>query len=128
MGKQSRRIKNTRRRLPRGIVHIYASFNNTIVNVTDTIGNVVAWASAGACGFKGAKRGTPFAAQIAAENIVSKCNDIGIKQIEVVLRGPGAGRDTSVRALALGGLTITLLKDTTALPHNGCRPPKNRRV
>ena len=128
MAKQIRKAKNVRRRLPRGIVHIYASFNNTIVNVTDSNGNVVGWSSAGACGFKGAKRGTPFAAQIASQEIVRKCLEMGMKRIEVVLRGPGAGRDTSVRALQSGGLAITLLRDTTALPHNGCRPPKNRRV
>ena len=128
MVKQVRKARNVPRRLPRRVVQINASFNNTIVNVTDSNGNVVAWSSAGACGFKGAKRGTPFAAQMAAQQVVQKCTDMGMKRIEVVLRGPGAGRDTSVRALHAGGLAITLLRDITALPHNGCRPPKNRRV
>ena len=128
MVKQVRKGKVNRRRLTRGLIHIHASFHNTIINATDPKGNVVAWSSAGSCGFKGAKRGTPFAAQQAAQNVVRRCAEIGIQQVEVIVRGPGAGRDTAIRALQAGGIGIILLRDTTPIPHNGCRAPKRRRI
>jgi len=125
----ARQNKATRkRRINQGIIHIYASFNNTIITVTDTEGNVIAWSSAGACGFKGARKGTPFAAQVAAQSVAKQSMDQGMKQAEVVVKGPGAGRETAVRALQTAGLGVTLIRDITPIPHNGCRPPKKRRV
>lgn len=125
----ARQSKITRkRRINQGIIHIYASFNNTIITVTDTEGDVIAWSSAGACGFKGARKGTPFAAQVAAQSVAKQSMDQGMKQAEVVVKGPGAGRETAVRALQTAGLGVTLIRDITPIPHNGCRPPKKRRV
>ena len=109
-------------------MHIQSTFNNTIVTSTDTQGNAVAWASAGACGFKGARKGTPFAAQSAAELVAKKSIDQGMKKVEVFIKGPGSGRETAIRAIQAAGLEITLIKDVTPIPHNGCRPPKKRRV
>jgi small subunit ribosomal protein S11 len=124
-----RQNKTTRkRRVNQGIIHIYASFNNTIITVTDSEGNVIAWSSAGACGFKGARKGTPFAAQVAAQSVAKQSIDQGLKQAEIVVKGPGAGRETAVRALQSAGLGVTLIRDITPIPHNGCRPPKKRRV
>lgn len=124
-----RQNKTTRkRRVNQGIIHIYASFNNTIITVTDSEGNVIAWSSAGACGFKGARKGTPFAAQVAAQSVAKQSIDQGLKQAEIVVKGPGAGRETAVRALQSAGLGVTLIRDITPVPHNGCRPPKKRRV
>lgn len=124
-----RQNKSTRkRRVNQGIIHIYASFNNTIITVTDSEGNVIAWSSAGACGFKGARKGTPFAAQVAAQSVAKQSIDQGLKQAEIVVKGPGAGRETAVRALQSAGLGVTLIRDITPIPHNGCRPPKKRRV
>lgn len=124
-----RQNKTTRkRRVNQGIIHIYASFNNTIITVTDSDGNVIAWSSAGACGFKGARKGTPFAAQVAAQSVAKQSIDQGLKQAEIVVKGPGAGRETAVRALQSAGLGVTLIRDITPIPHNGCRPPKKRRV
>lgn len=111
-----------------GVVHIQSTFNNTIVSSTDPQGNVVAWASAGTAGFKGARKGTPFAAQSAAESVAKKSMDQGMRSIEVYVNGPGSGRETAIRALQVAGLEITLIKDVTPIPHNGCRPPKRRRV
>jgi small subunit ribosomal protein S11 len=111
-----------------GVVHIQSTFNNTIVSSTDPQGNVVAWASAGTVGFKGARKGTPFAAQSAAESVAKKSIDQGMRSIEVYVNGPGSGRETAIRALQVAGLEITLIKDVTPIPHNGCRPPKRRRV
>ena len=111
-----------------GVVHIQSTFINTIVTSTDTQGNTVAWASAGGCGFKGARKGTPFAAQSAAEQVAKKSADQGMKKVEGYITGPGSGRETAIRAIQAAGLEITLIKDVTPIPHNGCRPPKKRRV
>lgn len=111
-----------------GVVHIQSTFNNTIVSSTDPQGNVIAWASAGTVGFKGARKGTPFAAQSAAESVAKKSIDQGMRSVEVLVNGPGSGRETAIRALQVAGLEITLIKDVTPIPHNGCRPPKRRRV
>nr|BCG67739.1 ribosomal protein S11 [Haptophyceae sp. NIES-3900] len=111
-----------------GVSHIRSTFNNTIVTVTDLKGNTISWSSAGANGFKGAKKGTPFAAQMAAEKVGKQAIDLGIKQVEVLVNGPGAGREAAIRALQTSGLEITLIRDITPVPHNGCRPPKKRRV
>ena len=123
-----REVRN--RPMKRGVVHIHSTFNNTIVSITDMSGAVVAWSSAGSCGlgFKGSKKGTPFAAQIAAEQATRKAMDKGITHAEVHVKGPGAGRESAIRALQAGGLSITAIKDVTPIPHNGCRPPKRRRV
>jgi small subunit ribosomal protein S11 len=111
-----------------GIAHIHSSFNNTIVTVTDNQGSTIAWASAGNLGFKGSKKSTPFAAQMAAEAVARKAMEHGMKTAEVYVKGPGAGREAAIRSLQAAGLEITLIKDVTPIPHNGCRPPKRRRV
>ncbi|NEP43462.1 MAG: 30S ribosomal protein S11, partial [Okeania sp. SIO2H7] len=113
---------------PNGVAYIQSTFNNTIVTITDLNGEVISWASAGSSGFKGAKKGTPFAAQTAAESAARRANDQGMRQIQVMVSGPGAGRETAIRALQGAGLEITLIRDITPIPHNGCRPPKRRRV
>ena len=120
--------KKERRVVLQGVVHIQSTFNNTIVSATDPQGQVIAWASAGTVGFKGAKKGTPFAAQQAAEAVARRSMDQGMRQVEVLVKGPGAGRETAIRALQSAGLEISLIKDVTPIPHNGCRPPKRRRV
>ena len=120
--------KRVRKSVQHGQAHIQSSFNNTIVTSTDTQGNAIAWASAGGCGFKGARKGTPFAAQSAAEIVAKKSMDQGMKKVEVYVKGPGSGRETAIRAIQAAGLEITLIKDVTPIPHNGCRPPKRRRV
>jgi small subunit ribosomal protein S11 len=120
--------KKERRNVPQGVVHIQSTFNNTIVSATDPQGQVIAWSSAGTVGFKGAKKGTPFAAQQAAETVARRSMDQGMRQVEVLLKGPGSGRETAIRALQAAGLEVTLIKDVTPIPHNGCRPPKRRRV
>ncbi len=111
-----------------GVAHIHASFNNTIVTISDTQGSVISWASAGNLGFKGSKKSTPFAAQMAAEAAARKAMDHGMKSTEVYVKGPGGGREAAIRSLQAAGLEITLIKDVTPIPHNGCRPPKRRRV
>jgi small subunit ribosomal protein S11 len=111
-----------------GVAHIRATFNNTLINISDTQGNVVAWGSPGKSGFKGSRKSTPFAAQIAAESVGKAAFDAGVRKIEVHIKGAGNGRESSIRALAAAGLKITAIKDYTAIPHNGCRPPKRRRV
>ena len=111
-----------------GIAHIHSSFNNTIVTITDTTGAVIAWASAGNLGFKGSKKSTPFAAQMAAEAVARKAMDYGMKQVDALVKGPGQGREAAIRALQAAGLEISLIKDVTPIPHNGCRAPKRRRV
>lgn len=111
-----------------GVAHIHATFNNTIVALTDPKGGVIAWASAGRCGFKGSKKSTPFAAQKAAEMAAREAMDMGLKKVEVWVKGPGSGREASIRSLAAAGLVITSIRDVTPIPHNGCRPPKRRRV
>jgi small subunit ribosomal protein S11 len=111
-----------------GVAHIHASFNNTIVSIADAQGNVISWASAGNTGFKGSKKSTPFAAQVAAEAAARKAMDHGMRSVEVLVKGPGAGREAAVRSLQSTGLEVTLIRDETPIPHNGCRPPKRRRV
>ena len=120
--------RKQKRNVPNGIAYIQSTFNNTIVTITDTSGDVISWASAGSSGFKGAKKGTPFAAQTAAENAARRAADQGMRQIEVMVSGPGAGRETAIRSLQGAGMEITLIRDITPIPHNGCRPPKRRRV
>ncbi|HMN69460.1 MAG TPA: 30S ribosomal protein S11 [Bdellovibrionales bacterium] len=120
--------KKIKRNVPIGRCFIQAGFGNTIVTFTDLNGNTIAWSSAGMLGFKGSRKGTPFAAQVAAEDAGKKAMEAGVKTIDVVIRGPGAGREPSVRALASMGLRVTSLKDLTPIPHNGCRPPKRRRI
>ena len=120
--------KKEKKHIPIGMVHINSTFNNTIVTATDPQGNTVAWSSAGACGYKGAKKGTPFAAQQAAESVARKIVDAGMKHVEVEVSGPGSGRETAIRALQSAGLRVTTLRDVTPIPHNGCRAPKRRRV
>jgi small subunit ribosomal protein S11 len=111
-----------------GSAHIQATFNNTIVTITDTAGNVVAWASAGGLGFKGSRKGTLYAAQLTADAAAKKAADVGMRQVDVYVKGPGSGRESAIRALQGAGLEITLIKDVTPVPHNGCKPPKRRRV
>lgn len=120
--------KKVKKNIPSGIAHIQSTFNNTIVTISDTKGDAVSWASAGSSGFKGAKKGTPFAAQTAADNAAKRAMEQGMRQVEVMVSGPGAGRETAIRALQACGLEITLIRDVTPIPHNGCRPPKRRRV
>ncbi len=114
--------------MPRGAAHIRASFNNTIVSLTDPAGNVLAWSSAGASGWKGSRKSTPYAAQVTAENAAKKAIEQGLKTVEVFVRGPGAGREAAIRALEASGLEVTAITDVTPIPHNGCRAPKRRRV
>ena len=130
MAQQSKRSgsRKSKRNVPSGVAHIQSTFNNTIVTISDTRGEVISWASAGSSGFKGAKKGTPFAAQTASESAARRAIDQGMRQIEVMVSGPGAGRETAIRALQGAGLEITLIRDVTPIPHNGCRPPKRRRV
>ncbi len=120
--------RKQKKNVPNGIAHIQSTFNNTIVTISDTKGDVISWSSAGASGFKGAKKGTPYAAQTAADIAARKAIDQGMRQIEVMVSGPGAGRETAIRSLQAAGLEITLIRDVTPIPHNGCRPPKRRRV
>ncbi len=122
------RKRRTRRAVPEGVAHVHATFNNTIVTITDPLGLVVAWSSAGAVGFKGSRKGTPFAAQMAAEAAARKCSDYGMRAVIVHVKGPGGGRESAVRALQATGLAVISIKDVTPIPHNGCRPPKRRRV
>jgi small subunit ribosomal protein S11 len=111
-----------------GVAHIHSTFNNTIITITDPVGNVVAWSSAGSVGFKGSRKGTPFAAQLAAENAAKKAMDYGLRTVQVYVKGPGAGRESALRSLQAAGFSVSLIKDVTPIPHNGCRPPKRRRV
>ena len=120
--------RRERKNIEKGQVHIRATFNNTIVTVTDMAGNAISWASAGELGFKGSRKSTPFAAQTASEAAAKAAMDHGLKTVEVYVRGPGSGRESAIRALETVGLQITLIKDVTPIPHNGCRPPKRRRV
>ena len=128
MARPQKTKKKEKKNVLQGVVHIQSTFNNTIVTSTDTQGNAIAWATAGATGFKGARKGTPFAAQSAAELVAKKSIDQGMKKVEVHIKGPGSGRETAIRAIQAAGLEITLIKDVTPIPHNGCRPPKRRRV
>ena len=110
------------------MVHIHSTFNNTIITITDMMGGVVSWASAGSVGFKGSRKGTPFAAQLAAESAAKKAADFGMRTVQVLVKGPGGGREPALRSLQAAGFSITLIRDVTPIPHNGCRPPKRRRV
>jgi len=127
-GKKKVFKKKERRVVPHGVVHVQATFNNTLVAITDPDGRMVCWSSAGSLGFKGSRKGTPFAAQQAAARAASSARDHGMRTVEVRVKGPGAGRESAVRALATAGLDVRLIRDVTPIPHNGCRPPKRRRV
>lgn len=120
--------KKEKKNVPEGIVHIQATFNNTIVTFTDPKGNVIAWSSAGSLGFRGSRKGTPFAAQQACLTAAKRARECGMRTVEVRVKGPGSGRESAVRALATAGLNVRAIKDVTPIPHNGCRPPKRRRV
>lgn len=120
--------KKEKKNVQAGIVHVHATFNNTIVTVTDMQGNVIVWASAGNQGFKGSRKSTPFAAQRAAETVAKKAMEQGMRQVDVYVKGPGSGRESAIRSIQAAGLKINLIKDVTPIPHNGCRPPKRRRV
>ncbi len=120
--------KKEKKVVPTGVVHIQATFNNTIVSIADPTGNVVAWSSAGSLGFRGSRKGTPFAAQQASLTAANKVRDFGMRSVEVRISGPGAGRESAIRALATAGLEVRNIRDVTPAPHNGCRPPKKRRV
>ena len=131
MAKSLKKVVRKRREkklVERGAAHIRSSFNNTIVTITDTNGNALSWASAGGLGFRGSKESTPFAAQSAAETAAKNAMDYGLKTVEVFVKGPGAGREAAIRSLQTAGLEVTMIKDVTPIPHNGCRPPKRRRV
>ncbi|PID39625.1 MAG: 30S ribosomal protein S11 [Proteobacteria bacterium] len=128
MPRKSQTKKKVRKNISSGVVHIQSTFNNTIVTITDVIGNVVSWSSAGIHGFKGSRKSTPFAAQLTAEDAAKKAMEHGMKTVEVYVKGPGAGRESALRALQAAGFTVTVIKDVTPIPHNGCRPPKRRRV
>lgn len=120
--------RKEKKNITEGIAHIQSTFNNTIITITDLSGNVVAWASAGMQGFKGSRKSTPFAAQMAAEDAVKKAKEHGMRSVQVYVKGPGSGRESALRSLQLAGLNISLIRDVTPIPHNGCRPPKRRRV
>jgi small subunit ribosomal protein S11 len=120
--------KKEKKNIPTGVAHIKATFNNTLVTITDPGGNVVSWSSAGVQGFKGSRKGTPFAAQLAAQDAARKAMDHGMRNVDVFVRGPGAGREAALRALQTAGLSVNLIRDVSPIPHNGCRPPKRRRV
>jgi len=128
MAQRKKGVRKDKRHITGGSAYIQATFNNTIVTITDPTGGVITWSSAGNLGFKGSRKGTPYAAQIAAEAAAKKAIDIGLKQVDVYVKGPGAGRESAIRALQAAGLDINLIKDVTPVPHNGCRPPKRRRV
>lgn len=122
------RRKRAKKMVSEGVVHIHSTFNNTIVTITDPTGGVVAWSSAGSVGFKGSRKGTPFAAQLAAEQAAKKAMDHGMRSVQVYVKGPGAGRESVLRSLQAAGFSVTVIRDVTPIPHNGCRPPKRRRV
>jgi small subunit ribosomal protein S11 len=122
------RKKKEKKNIPTGVAHIQATFNNTLVTITDVNGNVVSWSSAGVQGFKGSRKGTPFAAQLAAQDAARKAMEHGMRNVDVMVKGPGAGREAALRALQAAGLSVNLIRDVSPIPHNGCRPPKRRRV
>ena len=129
MAKEAARVRRRERKnISSGVAHVNSTFNNTMITITDAQGNTIAWSSAGAKNFKGSRKSTPFAAQTAAENAARKAMELGLKQVEVFLRGPGSGREAAIRSLQAVGLEITAIRDVTPIPHNGCRPPKRRRV
>ena len=127
-GKKKQFKKKERKHVPFGVVHIQASFNNTIVTISDPAGNVLAWKSSGSLGFRGSRKGTPFAAQQAAMNAANQARDHGVRTVEVRVSGPGSGRESAIRALSAAGIEVRSIRDSTPIPHNGCRPPKRRRV
>ncbi len=127
MAKAKKVRKRVKKNIPTGVAHVQATFNNTIVTITDVAGNTIAASSAGQVGFKGSRKSTPFAAQICAENVAKKAMEHGVRQVAVLVKGPGAGRESAVRALQSSGFRVTFLRDVTPIPHNGCRPPKRRR-
>ena len=126
--KTTRTRRRDRKNIEKGAAHISSTFNNTIVTITDTAGNALSWASAGGLGFRGSRKSTPFAAQTAAETAAKAAMEHGLKTVEVYVKGPGAGREAAIRALQVAGLEVSMIKDVTPIPHNGCRPPKRRRV
>jgi small subunit ribosomal protein S11 len=129
MAKETTRVKKRERKnITSGIAHVASTFNNTMITITDVQGNTIAWSSAGTMGFKGSRKSTPYAAQIAAETAARKAQDHGMRTLEVEVSGPGSGRESALRALQAAGFTITTIRDVTPIPHNGCRPPKRRRV
>jgi small subunit ribosomal protein S11 len=129
MGKDATRVrKRERKNITSGIAHVASTFNNTMITITDVQGNTIAWSSSGTMGFKGSRKSTPYAAQIAAETAARKAQDHGMRTLEVEVSGPGSGRESALRALQAAGFTITTIRDVTPIPHNGCRPPKRRRV
>ena len=128
MPRKIRTKKKEKKNISSGVVHIQSTFNNTIVTITDPAGNVVSWSSSGVQGFKGSRKSTPFAAQLTAEDAAKKAMDHGMRNVEVFVKGPGAGRESALRALQAVGFNVVLIKDVTPIPHNGCRPPKRRRV
>lgn len=128
MARRTRTKKKERKNIEVGVAHIKSTFNNTLVSITDANGNVIAWASAGTVGFKGSRKSTPFAAQMAAEKVAREAMEHGMKEVSVLVKGPGAGREAAIRSLQAAGLQVSLIKDVTPVPHNGCRPPKRRRV
>ena len=125
---EKKRSKKARKNILNGMVHVQSTFNNTMITITDVTGNVIAWSSAGARGFKGSRKSTPFAAQVAAGDAAAKAMEHGLKNVQVLVKGPGAGRESALRAIAAAGLKISLIRDVTPIPHNGCRQPKRRRV
>ena len=127
-GRASKPRRRERKNITSGVAHVSASFNNTMITITDPTGNVISWSSAGARGFKGSRKSTPFAAQVAAGDAAAKAMEHGLKSVSVVVTGPGAGRESALRAIAAAGLKVQLIRDMTPSPHNGCRPPKRRRV
>jgi small subunit ribosomal protein S11 len=127
-GKKKSFKKKEKKNIPAGIVHVQASFNNTIITITDTVGNVLSWSSSGSLGFRGSRKGTPFAAQQASLTAANKAKESGVRSVNVNVSGPGAGRESAVRALSTAGLEVRSIRDRTPIPHNGCRPPKKRRV
>ncbi len=128
MAKKVRTKKKVKKNISNGVVHIQSTFNNTIVTITDSVGNAVAWSSAGVQGFKGSRKSTPFAAQLAAQDAAKKAMEHGMRSVEVYVKGPGPGRESALRALQATGFNVMMIKDVTPIPHNGCRPPKRRRV
>ncbi|RMG42768.1 MAG: 30S ribosomal protein S11 [Candidatus Dadabacteria bacterium] len=127
-GKSGKKKKKIKKNVPSGIAHIHATFNNTIVTITDPTGAVLSWSSGGCNGFKGSRKSTPFAAQVAGEVAANKAKEYGVRSVSVLVKGPGAGRESALRAIAAAGLSVTSIKDVTPVPHNGCRPRKSRRV
>lgn len=128
MPKKTRTKKKEKKNISSGVVHIQSTFNNTIITITDNAGNVISWSSSGIMGFKGSRKSTPFAAQMTAEDAAKKAIEHGLRNVEVYVKGPGAGRESALRSLQAVGFNVTLIKDVTPIPHNGCRPPKRRRV